>query len=353
MIQAGGGGPLWRPNPQNAMTRNVAIYTNINRNDEPVKTSVWKTEIMEPGCWQDTAMVTKESRTVTPTEECDRSEYYIKENVTGRRVAWKNDQVRRLGTDRVGPVVTEDAPADGTGVAAIHGNYLEISGPRIPGVFLELVEEARNIVIVDGRSLNMKTAQKQRTGRTGPVFVTEIVHNCPLLRDGARVATGTSTKVIPNTNQREQSEPVNRSNRVGQLVNSDGRGVRVDRSALSPDQSTSPELDVGRGENVPFIRRHPGTMMSQIEPVADGLEGPDRTRRPVGTDGIQRLHDRDRPMAAGPVGPVLHSDPLGPSRMPSLDDLHQPLTVDPWDTDGIYAVDASDWLTAGGPVARF
>ena len=52
---------------------------------------------------------------------------------------------------------------------------------------------------------------------------------------------------------------------------------------------------------------------------------------------------------AGPVGPVLLSDPLGPSRMPSLDDLHQPLTVDPWDTDGIYAVDASDWLTAGGP----
>ena len=55
-------------------------------------------------------MVTKESRTVTPTEECDRSEYYITENVTGRRVARKNDQVRRLGTDRVGPVVTEDAP---------------------------------------------------------------------------------------------------------------------------------------------------------------------------------------------------------------------------------------------------
>ena len=93
--------------------------------------------------------------------------------------------------------------------------------------------------------------------------------------------------------------------------------------------------------------------MSQIQPVADGSAGPDRTRRPVGTDGIQSLHDGDRPMAAGPVGPVLHSDPLGPSRMPSLDDLHQPLTVDPWDTDGIYAVDASDWRTAGGPVARF
>ena len=135
-------------------------------------------------------------------------------------------------------------------------------------------------------------------------------------------------------------------------MNSDGRGVSVDRSDFSPDQSTSPELDVDRKENVPFIRRHPVTMMSQIQPVADGPAGPDRTRRPVGTDGIQRLHDGDRPMAEGPVGPVLHSDPLGPSRMPSLDNLHQPLTVDPWDTDGIYAVDASDWLTAGGPVDR-
>ena len=146
------------------MNRNVAIDTNINRYDEPVKTSVWKTEIPEPGRWQDTAMVSKESRTVTPTEECDRSEYYIKENVTGRRVARKNNQVRRLGTDRVGPVVTEDAPADGTGVAAIHGNYLEISGPRIPGVFLELAEEARNIAIVDGRSLNRKTARSNKPG---------------------------------------------------------------------------------------------------------------------------------------------------------------------------------------------
>ena len=39
-------------------------------------------------------------------------------------------------------MVTEDAPADGTGVKTIHGNYLEISGPKIPGVFLELAEEA-------------------------------------------------------------------------------------------------------------------------------------------------------------------------------------------------------------------
>ena len=355
--------------------------TNINQYDEPVKTSVWRTElpipnaimmeqklkttaaevgwnlsdITEPSRWQDTALMTEESRTVTPAKECDQSECYIKENVTGRKFAKKSDQVRGPGPDRVRPVVTEDAPADGMGVAVIHGNYLEISGPRIPGVFLELAEEARNIVIVDGRSVNMKNAQLQRTGWTDTVFVAEIVNSCPMLRDDALVATGTSTEVIPNTDLREQSEPVNRSNPVGQLVSPDGQGVMVDRSDLvgqynSPDQSAFPGLDVGRTKNVPFIRGHPGSMMGQIQPVADGPAGPDRTRRPVGTDGIQVLHDVDRPMAGGPVGPVLPSDPLGPSRMSSLDDLHQPLTVDPLDTDGIYAVDASDWLTAGGPV---
>ena len=379
----GGGGPIWRPNPQNVMTRNVAMDTNINRHDEPVITSVWRTELPIPNAimmeqklkttaaevgwnlsdstelshWQDTAMMAEESRTVSPAKECDRSESYIKENVTSRKFARKNDQVRGPGPDRVRPVVTEDAPADGTEVAVIHGNYLEISGPRIPGVFLELAEEARNIVIVDGRSVNMKNAQLQRTGRTDPVFVAEIVNSCPMLRDDALVATGTSTKVIPNTDIREQSEPVNRSNPVGQLVSPDGRGVMVDRSDLvsqyySPDQSAFPGLDVGRTKNVPFIRGQPGSMMCQIQPVADGPAGPDRTRRPVGTDGIQVLHDVDRPMAGGPVGPVMPSDPLGPSWMSSLDDLHQPLTVDPLDTDGIYAVDASDWLTAGGPVDR-
>ena len=93
-------------------------------------------------------------------------------------------------------------------------------------------------------------------------------------------------------------------------------------------------------------------MMYQYQPVADGPAGPDRTRRPVGTDGIHAVHDVDWPTAGGPVGPVFNSDQLGPSRMSSLNDLNQPLTVGPLDTDGIHAVDASDWPTAGGPVGR-
>ena len=340
------------------MTRNLAMDTNINWYDKPVKTSVWGTELTIPNAivkttaaevgwnlsdstelsrWQDMAVTTEEARTVTPTNERDRSECYITENATGRKFARKSDKVSEPRPDRVRPVMTVIAPADETGVTVMCGNYLEISGPRIPGVFLELAEEARTIVIVDGQSVNkdMKKAQPRRTGWTRPVFVTEIINSPPILKDGALVATGISTEVIPNTDLRGQSEPVNRSGPVGQLVSSDGRGIMVDRLDLvgpynSTDQSVFPGLDVNQAEHVPFIRRHPGAMMYHNQRVADGPAGPNRTRRPVGTDGIQVLHDVDRPMAGGPVGPVFSPDPLGPSRMSSQDDLHQPLTVDPW-----------------------
>ena len=67
---------------------------------------------------------------------------------------------------------------------------------------------------------------------------------------------------------------------------------------------------------------------------------------------MHAVHDVDRPTAGGPVGRVFNLDPLGPSRMSSLDELNQPLAMGPLGTDGIHAVDDSDWPTAGGPVGR-
>ena len=66
---------------------------------------------------------------------------------------------------------------------------------------------------------------------------------------------------------------------------------------------------------------HPGVKMYRNQPVTDGPAGPDRTRHPVGTDGMHAVHDADRPTAGGPVGRLFNLDPLGPSRMPSLDEL--------------------------------
>ena len=63
--------------------------------------------------------------------------------------------------------------------------------------------------------------------------------------------------------------------------------------------------------------------------MTDGPAGPDRTRRPVGTDGIHAAHDADRPTAGGPVGRLFNLDPLGPSGMSSSDEWNQPPAVGP------------------------
>ena len=62
-----------------------------------------------------------------------------------------------------------------------------------------------------------------------------------------------------------------------------------------PEQSVSLRLDADQGEHIPTHRVHPAKFRAQ--PVADGPAGPDRTRRPVGTDEMYAVHDDVRPMA--------------------------------------------------------
>ena len=132
--------------------------------------------------------------------------------------------------DQAWPVVSEKAPADGTRVMQYQWNdresvgmtemlmprnYLEIPEPRIPGVFLELAEEARNIILVDDQSCDTEDVQPQRTGLARPVFVTEMIDSPPVLKNRALRVTSTSTEMIPNINLSGRGEPVNRSGPVG------------------------------------------------------------------------------------------------------------------------------------------
>ena len=94
-------------------------------------------------------------------------------------------------------------------------NYLEIPEPRLPSVFLELAEEARNVILVTGQSGDTEEVQLQQTGLTRPVFVTEMVDSEPVFKKRALRVTGTSTEMLPNINLRGRGEPVNRSGPVG------------------------------------------------------------------------------------------------------------------------------------------
>ena len=125
--------------------------------------------------------------------------------------------------DQAWPEVSEKAPVDGTRVMQyqwndresvgmnemlLPRNYLEIPEPRIPGVFLELAEEARNIILVDNRSCDTKDVHTQRTGLARPVLVTEMIDSPPVFKNRALRVTNTSTEMIPNINLSGRGEPV-------------------------------------------------------------------------------------------------------------------------------------------------
>ena len=90
-----------------------------------------------------------------------------------------------------------------------------------------------------------------------------------------------------------------------------------------PEQSVSLRLDADQGEHIPTHRVHPGVNMFRAQPVTDGPAGPDRTRRPVGTDEMYAVHDDVRPTAGGPVGRFPVPGPLKYSKISSPDDSYQ------------------------------
>ena len=121
---------------------------------------------------------------------------------------------------------------------------------------------------------------------------------------------------------------------VGHDVMWAGRGEMVDRpDRVGPhsnkEQSVFPRSDVDQVEPISAKLVHPGVKMFRSQPVTDGPAGPDRTRRPVGTEWRHAEHAADRPTAGGPVAKLFNSDPLCPSGMPFLDELYPPLAIGP------------------------
>ena len=233
---------------------------------------------------------------------------------TGRNSATDGDECREPIPSQMCLAGPENAPLNGTrkrqyrlnSQVSVGGTdiqrpriYLEVPVLRMPDVFLELAEEARNSELVDDQSTDMKDVQPQRTGQARPVLVTEIRNSTPVLGSRAFRVTNTSAEMIPDINL---DEPVNRSGPVGQLSDTEQPitlSVRTDKGANGPngpvghdmmlagrmemvdrpdpvvphsrtEQSVFLRLDADQGEHIPTNRVHPGVKMFRTQPVADG-----------------------------------------------------------------------------------
>ena len=258
---------------------------------------------------------------------------------------------------------------------------LEVPVLRMPNVFLKLAEEARNSEMVDDQSTDRKDVKSHRTGQTRPVFVTEIMNSTPVLGSRSFRVTNTSTEMTPDMNL---DKPMIGSGPVGQLSDTEqpetlgvmmkpgahgpigpvGRDVlltgRLEMVARPdpvgphsrPEQSVSLRLDADQGEHIPTHRVHPGVKMFRAQPVTDGPAGPDRTRRPVGTDEMYAVHDDVRPTAGGPVGRFPVPGPLKYSKISSPDDSYQPLFTGLLGTNEMNASNDRRRPTASGPLGR-
>ena len=254
---------------------------------------------------------------------------------------------------RVSPVVAEMAHTNGTRGMQYQSDdqkskkttemrmskdYLEIPEPRLPRVFLDLAEEARNIKVESGRSCYTEEIQSQGTGLTRPVFVTVMADSPPVLKKVALRATGVSTEMIPIISSAGRWEPVDRSGLVGPQNKTEQPvllGLDVDQVGTAPVGPVGPDMMMDRIQpavGLNSTRRPVGTegmfsVSDSDRPTADGPVGRFIIHSPVGPDRILSTSDPDRPVADGPVGQLLKLGPVGPKRMFSLDELNQPVAV--------------------------
>ena len=251
-------------------------------------------------------------------------------NVRDRLIDRKNRRttVMKLPTDcvkftepiskQVSPVVAETVHTDDTRVLQYQSDdqksikttegqmpmdYLEIPEPRLPRVFLDLAEEARNVNIESGRSWYTEEVQSQGTGLTRPVFVTVMEYSPPVLQKGAMRATGVSTEMIQIMDSAGRCEPVDRSGLVGPQSKTEQPvllGLDADRVENAPAGPVGPDMNYA-GRREPVDRS--GLVGSQKK-----TEQPEQVgNAPAGPVGPDIMMDRIQPVAQGPVGQITHA----------------------------------------------
>ena len=145
-------------------------------------------------------------------------------------------------------------------------DYLEIPEPALPQGFLELAEEARNVSVESGQSCYTEEVQSQGAGLTRPVLVTVMKYSSPVLKEGAMIAPGISTEMIPTTLSAGRRDPVDQLGLVGPQDQT--------------EQSVLPGSHTNEVETDPAGPVGPDDTVDQVQPVAEGPVGQYITRCP-------------------------------------------------------------------------
>ena len=222
-------------------------------------------------------------------------------------------------------------------------NYLEIPELKIPKLFLHLAEEARDVEVNNDISGCTEEVKSQATGLQSQILVTVMTDGQPIPFGNELVNDVVSTKMMNDEKYVGRFKPMDRAYSVVRDVLLTGQLEIVTRSdPVGPhsrqDQSVSLRLNTDQGEHIPTHRVHPGVKMFRAQPVADGPAGPDRSRRPVGTEEIHAVHDDVRPTAGGPVGRLPDPGTLKYRKISSPDDSYQPLFTGPLGTNELDAI---------------
>ena len=362
----GGGGAIRYPVPQNATKMNLRkppMDMNTNRNVkltqvssqvaerassdgatnkqcQPAYRQSTKTTVIEtytsfadkpkPIQSQGTAVAAEEAGTDGTTNVQCRSIAYDNMKTAVMKLPKDFVKITKPTLSRVSPVVAKMAHTDSNRVTQyqsddqnsmkttnmqMHMDYLEIPEPVLPWGFLELAEEDRNVSVESGQSCYTEEVQSQGAGLARPVFVTVMEYSSSELKEGAKIAPGISTEMIPTTFSAGRRSPVDQLGLVGPQD-------KTEQSVLpAPDTKevgTDPAGPVG-----------PDVTVDRVQPVAEGPVGQCITRRPVGPDRMFSTCDSDQPMADGPVGRFITRSPVGPDGMFSTCDSDRPVAETP------------------------
>ena len=255
----GGGGAIRSPVPQNAKKMNLRksptdmnvklmqVSSQVagsdgatNKQCQPAHRQSTKTTVTEtymnfadkpkPTLSQGTAVAAEEAGTDGTTNVQCRSTDYDNMKTTVMKLPTDFVKLTEPTFSRVSPVVAKEAHTDGTRVVQYQSDdqnsmkttimqmpmdYLEIPEPSLPRGFLELAEKARNVTVESGQSCYTEKVQSQGAGLTRPVFVTVMEYSFSVPKEGAMIAPGISTEMIPPTLSAGRRNPVNRLGLVG------------------------------------------------------------------------------------------------------------------------------------------